>query len=108
LIARDEPRVMMLLPCGVAQDGSDDGVSVSEGTQRLCPAGPTALYPMSFTITQPPRSFTELTAVINNANVILNARGTVSSEGRLMLADDTEYSCRIRSRADCRQFATRC
>lgn len=59
-------------------------------TQRLCPFGPNERMPMSFTVTQP-APFTEVTAEINLANIILNARGNISSDGRLLLAGDTDY-----------------
>jgi hypothetical protein len=60
-------------------------------TQRLCPAGPNERMPMSFTISQPSPSFTQLTAVLNIANTILNVSGTVAADGRLVLGGDTEY-----------------
>jgi hypothetical protein len=60
-------------------------------TQRLCPAGPNDRMPMSFEISQQAPSFTEVTAVLNLANTILNVSGTVASDGRLLLGGSTEY-----------------
>jgi hypothetical protein len=60
-------------------------------TQRLCPAGPNERMPMSFDIFQPAPSFTEVTAVLNLANIILNVSGTVANDGRLVLGGETEY-----------------
>ena len=60
-------------------------------TPRLCPAGPNQRYPMSLTVSQPAPSFTQVTAVVNLANTILNASGTVSNDGQLLLGGDTEY-----------------
>ena len=60
-------------------------------TQRLCPAGPNERSPMSFTISQPGPSFTQVTAVLNMANTILNVSGTVTTDGRLVIGGDTEY-----------------
>lgn len=45
---------------------------------------------MSFTVSQP-APFTQVTAEINLANIILQARGTVSEDGRLLLGGDTEF-----------------
>ena len=45
---------------------------------------------MSFTVSQPP-PFTEVTSELNLANLILNARGIVTSDGRLVLGGDTEF-----------------
>lgn len=59
-------------------------------TQRLCPFGPNERMPMSFTVSQP-APFTDVTAEINLANTILNARGNIASDGRMLLAGDTEY-----------------
>jgi hypothetical protein len=59
-------------------------------TARLCPAGPSARYPMSFSVSQPP-PYTDVTSELNLANVVLRARGTVASDGRLTLSGDTEY-----------------
>jgi hypothetical protein len=59
-------------------------------TQRLCPFGPNERSPMSFTISQPP-PFTEVTSQLNMANTLLNARGIVTSDGRLVLSGDTEF-----------------
>ena len=60
-------------------------------SQRACPAGPNERMPMSFTISQPGPSFTQVTAVLNVAGLILNVRGTVTNDGRLVLDGDTEY-----------------
>ena len=59
-------------------------------TQRLCPFGPNERMPMSFTVSQP-APFTAVTAELNLANTILNTRGTVSGDGKLLLSGDTEY-----------------
>lgn len=59
-------------------------------TQRLCPAGPNERMPMSFTVAQP-APFTAVTAEINLANTILRASGNIASDGRLLLAGDTDY-----------------
>ena len=76
-------------------------------TPQLCPAGPNERMPMSFTVSQPP-PFTEVTAEINLANTILNARGTVSADGKLLLGGDTEYEVADPVRAGRKSCGTPC